>query len=442
MLVLLWNLFEQSVNIYDAVIIMYFICESFGHDLHSRRNRTTYFVGVIIMASIITILNNITIYEGLLGLVYSVYFFIFSVICLKGTLIKKLFISILTNVILISVNAVIGNLISYVFKNNLEKIYSEHCISRFLYMIIVQALLAYIFSIVLRFTKKDKTPLRPKEWVLILSVLGISFLIFTAIHFTILNAKLSNDYINVLMACEFGVILINIVCYIMTVNMSIMRSKEEELTYIAQQNEYSRKYAETVNEQYSAICRIRHDMKQYCTVLDSLISKGETANAQEFISQTFDEISKTEFLINVGNVFVNSILNAKLNIAKSKDIEVICSVDKKIGGVNDIDLCSLLGNLLDNAIEAAEQCQTDLRFIELNITCSTDTLNITISNSINMPVLCYNPKLLTTKKDSEHGFGTKTIRAIAEKYNGSIDYFEKNLTFTAKVTLVKNEKLI
>lgn len=46
MLVLLWNLFEQSVNIYDAVIIMYFICESFGHDLHSRRNRTTYFVGV------------------------------------------------------------------------------------------------------------------------------------------------------------------------------------------------------------------------------------------------------------------------------------------------------------------------------------------------------------------------------------------------------------
>lgn len=42
--------------------------------------------------------------------------------------------------------------------------------------------------------------------------------------------KLSNDYINVLMACEFGVILINIVCYIMTVNMSIMRSKEEELT--------------------------------------------------------------------------------------------------------------------------------------------------------------------------------------------------------------------
>lgn len=75
MLVLLWNLFEQSVNIYDAVIIMYFICESFGHDLHSRRNRTTYFVGVIIMASIITILNNITIYEGLLGLVYSVYFF-------------------------------------------------------------------------------------------------------------------------------------------------------------------------------------------------------------------------------------------------------------------------------------------------------------------------------------------------------------------------------
>ena len=275
-----------------------------------------------------------------------------------------------------------------------------------------------------------------------LSVLGISFLIFTAIHFTILNAKLSNDYINVLMACEFGVILINIVCYIMTVNMSIMRSKEEELTYIAQQNEYSRKYAETVNEQYSAICRIRHDMKQYCTVLDSLISKGETANAQEFISQTFDEISQTEFLINVGNVFVNSILNAKLNIAKSKDIEVICSVDKKIGGVNDIDLCSLLGNLLDNAIEAAEQCQTDLRFIELNITCSTDTLNITISNSINMPVLCYNPKLLTTKKDSEHGFGTKTIRAIAEKYNGSIDYFEKNLTFTAKVTLVKNEKLI
>ena len=116
-------------------------------------------------------------------------------------------------------------------------------------------------------------------------------------------------------------------------------------------------------------------------------------------------------------------------------MEPIFQVGK--GGISEV-----LIEQLDNAIEAAEQCQTDLRFIELNITCSTDTLNITISNSINMPVLCYNPKLLTTKKDSEHGFGTKTIRAIAEKYNGSIDYFEKNLTFTAKVTLVKNEKLI
>lgn len=433
----LWNIFELTVNIYDALIIMYFICASFNLDFKLKKGRMTYLLSVIIMSALITSLNTLTMYEGLFGLIYSAYFFVFSVFCLKGTIAKKLFISILTNVILISVNAGIGNLISYVFKNELEKIYSEHCLSRFLFIIIVQGLLAYVFSIVLRFTKKDKATLCPKEWVLILSLLGISFLIFAAIHITILNSEISVNYVNVLMACEFGIILINIVCYVITVNMSIMRTKEEELTYIAQQNEYSRKYAETVNEQYGAVCRIRHDMKQYCAVLDALISSGENDKAREFISQTNNEISQTEVLIDVGNVFVNSILNAKLSSAKTKGIEVICSVDKKIDGVSDTDLCSLLGNLLDNAIESAEQCLSDMKLIELSITSTSDTLNITVTNSIISPVLNDNPKLLTTKNSSGHGFGTKTIQAIAEKYNGSVDFYEKELTFTSRVTLNK-----
>lgn len=435
-----WAIFEYVVNIYQAFLIMHFVCSSLNHNYHTKKGKIIFVLGSIGNAILITVFSTITIYEGLLGIIYSIYLFVFSLLFLRGALLKKLFISILTNLCIIGISSAVTNLMSIVLKDTIDNIYKTNATSRFLTVVIVQALITYLFAVILHFTKDGVNSLKPKEWGLIISVLGISFVTFAAIHITAISYNSAFNSL-LLMIAELGIILINVVCWYITVNLSKSNKRKEELLVLNKQNEYSYQYAETVKEQYEQTRRLRHDMKQYCTVLDGLIADEKYDEARALISENYKNISHSEVVVDVGNDFVNSILNAKLTLAKSHGIDVICSTEKELSGIESADLCNLLGNMLDNAIEAAQKCEPEKRSIELNISSSGNRLNITVRNSVLCSILKENPSLKTSKHDkSEHGFGIKSIKSVAEKYGGTTDFYEENMTFVCRVELQKSTK--
>ncbi len=433
-----WIIFEFTVNLYESLILISFICSSlkFKRDIHNHR--LIFLTGVAVMTLSVTILDNVVMYEGLLGIIYSLCFFAYSLFFLNGGVLKKLFIAIFTNAVLIGVSTAIANIMSFILKDSIENIYNERTTSRLLVVVIGQALITYVFGLLRHFTNNKLGSLKPKEWLLILSVLGISFVTFAMIHITALEGYMTDGDIKLLMASEFGIILINIVCLYITVNLSKIREHEEELIALNKQNEYSRQYAQSVRTQYEQTCRLRHDMKQHYTVLGRLLSDNKLYEAKSFVAECYDSIFLTEVVIDVGNDYVNAILNAKLSAAKSRGIGVVCSAEKDISGFGSADLCSLIGNLLDNAMEAAEKCEPQDRSIEFNMSVSGNHMNITVRNSIVSSVLSQNKKLATTKKNvSEHGFGLKTINFIAEKYGGTTDFYEEGLTFISHIVIYK-----
>lgn len=439
---LFWVLFEFAINIYQAFLVMHFICSSFNHNYHSAKGKMAFVLGSLGNAFLLTFLNKLTLYEGLLGVLYSIYFFIFSLLFLKGSVLKKLFISVFTNLCVIGISSAVTSIVSAVFKDNMDNIYNTNSTNRFITVVAVQVLLTYLLAVALNFTKDGVNSLKPKEWGLIISVLGISFLTFAAIHITAISSNSANGNL-LLMTAELGIVLINMVCWYITINLSKSNRHKEELLVLNKQNEYSHQYAQTVKEQYEQTRRFRHDMKQYCTVLDGLIADKKYDEARALIAENYKTISHSEVVVDVGNDFVNSILNGKLTLAKSLGIDVICSAEKDLSGIDSVDLCNLIGNLLDNAIEAAQNCEPEKRSIELNISSSSSRLIITVRNSISHSILKDNPKLATSKVErSEHGFGIKTIKFISEKYGGTTDFYEENLTFVCRITMFKNNKKI
>lgn len=181
-------------------------------------------------------------------------------------------------------------------------------------------------------------------------------------------------------------------------------------------------------------------MKQYAAAMQALIKNGKLSEAEALAEKQTEHLSKIETVINIENDFLNAILNSKLSFAKSKNIDILCSIENDISGIEDTDLCNLLGNLLDNAILAAEKCDPELRLIEFKISLMGSKLVIIVRNSINASVLKENPGLISTKPNySEHGFGIKTIKSIVEKYNGTFDFYEEGLTFISRVELYRNE---
>lgn len=434
----LWIGFEFLVTVFEAFVIMHFVCAFFDHSFSSQKGRTIYVCASVCYALMVLTINSITFYEGVIGIVYSVYILIFSIIFLQGKLLTKIFVSIFTNICLISISTFAVNLTSVLFKNDVDTIYSENTLSRFLMIIIDQALLFYVFALLLKIFKRNRMSLGKKEWAFIITIFIVSFLSLAAIQITLQRNEFSQPYSGILMIAELGLILINIICFFMLSILNNSHKAAEELSVLKQQDEIRKQYAENVKYRYDEIKRIRHDMKQSYTVLETLLSDNRTSEAMEYICAGRLALAKTEVLIDVGNDFVNSILNSKLSTAKQLGIEVICSSVKDISGIEAVDLCTLLGNLLDNAIEAAEQCLSENRLIEVKITNSDEKLIIHVTNSIKASVLNENSELLSTKKNPlEHGFGVRSIRLIAKKFSGTVNYYEEDNTLSCRVILYR-----
>lgn len=436
----LWMFLELAANLYETFLCINFIINSFDGKCKILSSKITCIIGTVSMTVIVTSLNSITIYEGLLGVIYPLCFFTLSCIFIRGSILKKVFISVLTNTCLISVATIVGNALFLFLRDEPQKIYTEHCFERFLYIIITMALLTYIFAILKRFTSGKRETLKIKEWILILSVLGISFFVIAIIHLITLEGGISHEKLNLLMASEFGIIFINILCLYMTVNLNETHKREEQLIIDKKRNEYSQEYAQTIKEQYEQTRILRHDMKQYAATMQALIKCGKISEAENFAEKQTENLSRIETVINVENDFLNAILNSKLSYAKSKEIDVVCSIENNISEIEDIDLCNLIGNLLDNAILAAEKCDLESRLIEVRISSNGGRLVMIIRNSIKDSVLKENSKLKSTKPDTtEHGFGIKTVKYITEKYNGKFDFYEEGLMFICRVELHKGK---
>lgn len=133
----------------------------------------------------------------------------------------------------------------------------------------------------------------------------------------------------------------------------------------------------------------------------------------------------------------DAILNAKLYEATAKGIsfeyKILCSLENRM---EDDDMVSLLGNVIDNAIEACEHVKGKKR-IQFEVKREQAYLIFIVKNSIENSVLKDNPKLKTTKNDKGiHGLGIKSIKKIVEKYDGFVNNDEKDNEFICKIMIL------
>ncbi len=432
-----WNLFEFIVTIFEAFVFMHFVCAFLGHNFKTRKGKLVYIIGSIGCAVITVIFNSLTIYEGILGILYSIYYFLFSLIFLKGTFIKKLFVSILTNIISVCTNIFVTNILTTAFHKDINYIYAEQGPERFILIVTVQTILIYVCGLILRLSSDKKFSLKLKEWFLIILVFTVSFVSLMFIHITLLESSDSGaNETKLLFISELGIIAVNIICFYMTITLNKSHEEALKLKLINQTHEERAKYAENVRKQYEEIRSIRHDMKQNLAVISALQKEGKFTEAMAFTDKCTDNMSKLDMPINVGNDFINAILSTKLSLAKEKGISMVCRSSKDVTGIEDVDLCVLLGNILDNAIEACEK--STVKNIDSTIYSDSDKLIITVINTTDSSVLNKNPDLKTDKPDkASHGYGVKTIRSIAEKYGGNASFYEEDDKFICQVNIFK-----
>ena len=436
----LWDLFEITINFFQGFIMILF-AHAYLEDRNDRKSlKSSGVLFGIALAAAISILDYYTIFENLYALLYIVIIFLYAISSLKGTWLKKVFASVLPVLIVLVPSALISNFTAFLFKTNLYSIYTEETLDRFMTVIAVQFAIVYIMVILLKMLKKNengKNSLAVTEWILISSVLVISIIIGAFLDMLSLEG-ISHGSRRYLVFSLAGIILINVVVCYLVVDLGKKNAAMRENEVLRLQQEYSRQYVENADTEYDLIRKMRHDFKDNYSALYALLSDGNIDSAIQHIEKHLDKLVKTETFVYTENDIVNAVINSKLSTARSFEIEATCLSVSDFHEIDDIDLCRLLSNMLENAITACNTGHRKDKQIYLKISSDAYKYIFHLKNTIDESVLKKNPDLKTTKKNKkEHGYGTRIIQDIARKYHGKCDFYEEDGFFCCSVTLKK-----
>lgn len=421
------------IVIIECFIIANFIIKSLG----PRILKTYLWLLYIILAALLFIdiefAGKLFESESITGILQIIICIIFSIVFLKGSIYKKILISVISNLLILIINVSIISILSLFIDGSIVELMELYNVV-WLYAVLLSKLCYFLITnFLLAVQKKVPYQISIKEGGAILLIFIVTLLI--GIMILEQNIVTGNYESNYLMVSMIGLIIINILSFYI-------------LTYISKENERKLKYymldlqiknhkneVIEVQKQYKELQKIRHDFKNYILCSLSLLKENKTDEAKKYLTDILDEKLTPEIsYINTSNSAVNAILNAKLNKCKQLGIETNYDIVDHME-IDDIDISILLANLFDNSIEACNY-NTSKSSISLIITYEKAYLNIIMKNSIEKSVLKDNPNLHTTKKDkTKHGYGLKTIDDIVKKYDGINKYYEKGNFFYADIWL-------
>jgi sensor histidine kinase regulating citrate/malate metabolism len=202
------------------------------------------------------------------------------------------------------------------------------------------------------------------------------------------------------------------------------------------QNELVDKHYAEVETMYRKMRAWRHDYHNHIQVLKAHMEMEQYEEADQYLDMLVEDLQTVDTVLRTGNVIVDAILNSKLSIIKEKEIHVdataIVPQDIAISGV---DLSVLIGNMLDNAMEACMQISNkEDRFIRIYMDIVKKQLYISVTNSMNGKAKKNGMHYLSSKKGA-HGFGLLRIDSIVSKYGGFINRQNEQDVFATEVML-------
>jgi len=214
-------------------------------------------------------------------------------------------------------------------------------------------------------------------------------------------------------------------------------SKTIEVNALTIQNDMIERYILRKQASDERIKILSHDLKHSLTQWRVFAEEKGDANALQSISEYEGQLLSS-LLINVENENANAIINQKYWEANQARVEFLTDgAFHKDLLMSKLDLCSLLGNLLDNAIEAATQVETEtLRRVKLSIRRKGNLLILVVENGYAIEPVLENGVFVTHKKDKDlHAIGIRSINYVAKKYDGVVNNSYKNNWFKAAVML-------
>lgn len=272
-----------------------------------------------------------------------------------------------------------------------------------------------------------------KELAIIISL--NLFLILVSVYLFSNDQDVLSENNNIILLI-FAVITIITIYTIILIFRLEKKSKEEIETQLRLQKiELELKLNNDMIDITDKLRKLRHDMNNHIGLIKALMKAKKYEELDEYINQIYEDVEIANELVITENKTLSVLLNSKKNLAKSKNIDFSSVIATQDINMQSKDICSLLGNILDNAIEAAEK-SGNKKYVQLMIQKTEEGCIINCENSLGVKPIVKKGKFITMKDNALlHGIGTENIKDIVSKYSGEINFDYDDEMFNVRVVM-------
>lgn len=202
------------------------------------------------------------------------------------------------------------------------------------------------------------------------------------------------------------------------------------------QQELIETHYQEVENMYKQMRGWRHDYRNHIQAMKVLAQDGNLESIKTYLDKLDTDLNTVDTVVKTGNAMADAILNSKVSLAKSKHIQVIVDAHIPVKlKMSEIDLCCIIGNLFDNAIEANMALPEEERMIRVYMDMKKTQLYISFTNFTATKKLKKRGKRFATTKGEGHGFGLVRIDQIIERLDGYISRNSEDGAFTTEILI-------
>ena len=424
----------ERINDFISSFILIYIFNKLMPPKNDKYSKVCSIVTIIFYTSISSTRMIKMIYEVdvnkilIFILSYNILVLMYPLLFRRGRTCEKIFLSVFYIVIMSTGYFTVNTLLSALFNLTLGEMMTSVGYKIYIATILnklVQYLLVLTFFNNIDFLRyiEDKT-----LYVRVIILICNHILLFLIERYLVLNEIRIGMY-NIIIVFIFCIIEI---FSVYTLNMLY---KESEAKFILEMNLKRKIHDEEIIDMYKEIIGWKHDLRNHINMVVGLLEVGASEDAISYIKEINSNINKLDGNIYTDNIAVNSILSSKMKIVKEKGIRINLDIDLSSEiKISNLDICIILGNLLDNSIEACDLIDK-YKYIDLKMISENNRLIIKISNSTNGYVNEVNGRFLTTKHSPMNGIGLTQIDSVIKKHNGYINRKHENSIFTTYIMI-------
>ena len=433
----IYNISELAATLVENLLMILLYINFFKFKCKSKIiTNNIFFIITYIVICIICIFSTYFKINSDFGVIIAmIVMIIFGHFFLDGNIVKKIIFSFFVFILIIVVNILTLQILGILFNvpvHDLIDIKGEY---RFIVLFLTKFFFYIVGKTILVLTKKQEFHLTRKEWIACILSIASTWTMFIIIFKNMYITNMSQSIKYLIIFFSILLILVNIVIYNMILKLST--SNREELRYKLMENqiEQQKKMMIHISESNEKIRRLKHDMKNYLTTTMCLIDNKEYTNARNYMAELTGNIEEVQSIVMLKNATLSSLLNMKLDMCNKENIKWNVEINSELSGISDVDISIIIGNLIDNAIEASKNVKKS-PLIDIKIFDFNNQIYIIIKNVVEKSVLSSNPNLFTTKKDkNNHGIGLMSVNEIVKKYNGIYKTEEKDNLFITTILL-------